>query len=195
MSIRPILVIPDDKLRQQTEPVTVFDAELQTLIDDMFETMYAAPGIGLAAPQIGAMKRLAVVDVSSRDEEQNPLVLINPEITWKSEELSVYEEGCLSIPDYYEDVERPASVRVAFTDRHGERHEIEADGVLATCIQHEIDHLDGVLFIDYISKLKRDMVWKKAVKTFRRDGPQTYTPRPKLPEAEGGQPEAEPEIS
>lgn len=178
MTIRPILVIPDDKLRQKTERIEAIDTDLQTLIDDMFETMYAAPGIGLAAPQIGVMKRLTVIDVSKRDDEQVPLALINPEITWESEELSVYEEGCLSIPDYYEEVERPAKVRVSFTDREGKQQEIEADGVLATCIQHEIDHLDGVLFIDHISKLKRDMVWKKAVKLFKREGPQTYTPKP-----------------
>jgi peptide deformylase len=178
MTIRPILVIPDDKLRQKTERIETIDADLQALIEDMFETMYAAPGIGLAAPQIGVMKRLAVVDVSKRDDEQVPMALINPEITWESEELSVYEEGCLSIPDYYEEVERPAKVRVSFTDREGKPREIEAEGVLATCIQHEIDHLDGVLFIDHISKLKRDMVWKKAVKLFKREGPQTYTPKP-----------------
>ena len=178
MTIRPILVIPDDKLRQKTERIETIDAELQQLIDDMFETMYAAPGIGLAAPQIGVMKRLTVVDVSKRDGEQAPLALINPEITWESEDLSVYEEGCLSIPDYYEEVERPAKVRVSFTDRDGKTQEIEAEGVLATCIQHEIDHLDGILFIDHISKLKRDMVWKKAVKLFKREGPQTYTPKP-----------------
>ena len=171
MTIRPILVIPDDKLRQQTEPVGKIDAELQALIEDMFETMYAAPGIGLAAPQVGVMKRLCVVDVSKRDDEQVPLALINPEITWESEELSVYEEGCLSIPDYYEEVVRPAQIRVKFTDREGREQEIEAEGVLATCIQHEIDHLDGVLFIDHISKLKRDMVVKKFRKLARDKAP------------------------
>jgi peptide deformylase len=182
MTIRPILVIPDDKLRLKAQPVGKIDAELQALIEDMFETMYAAPGIGLAAPQIGIMKRLAVVDVSKRDDEQVPLALINPEITWKSDETSVYEEGCLSIPEYYEEVERPAKIRVKFTDRAGKTQEIEAEGVSATCIQHEIDHLDGVLFIDHISKLKRDMVWKKAVKTFKHDGPQTYMPKPRPPQ-------------
>ncbi|BCJ92007.1 peptide deformylase [Terrihabitans soli] len=186
MTIRPILVIPDEKLRQQTELVTAFDAELQTLIEDMFETMYAAPGIGLAAPQIGVMKRLCVVDVSKRDDEEVPMALINPQITWSSEETSLYEEGCLSIPDYYEEVERPAKIRVSYQDRAGKAQEIEADGVLATCIQHEIDHLDGVLFIDHISKLKRDMVWKKYVKLLKRDGPQTYTPKPKMPPADDG---------
>ncbi len=172
-------MIPDNQLRQTTETVGAIDTEIQTLIDDMFDTMYAAPGIGLAAPQVGVMKRLAVVDVSKRDDEQVPLALINPRVVWASDEFSVYEEGCLSIPDYYEEVERPAKVRVAFTDREGREQEIEAEGVLATCIQHEIDHLHGVLFIDHISKLKRDMVWKKAVKLFKREGPQTYTPKPK----------------
>jgi peptide deformylase len=186
MTIRPILVIPDDKLRQKTEPVGKIDSELQTLIEDMFETMYAAPGIGLAAPQVGVMKRVCVVDVSKRDDEQVPMALINPEVVWRSEDLSLYEEGCLSIPDYYEEVERPAKVRVKYTDREGKPQEIEAEGVLATCIQHEIDHLDGVLFIDHISKLKRDMVWKRYVKTAKRDGPQTYTPKPKLPPLDDG---------
>jgi peptide deformylase len=186
MTIRPILVIPDDKLRQKTELVTSFDAELKTLIGDMFETMYAAPGIGLAAPQIGIMKRLCVVDVSKRDDEEVPMALINPQIVWSSEETSLYEEGCLSIPDYYEEVERPASIRLTYQDAEGKQHEMEADGVLATCIQHELDHLDGVLFIDHISKLKRDMVWKRYVKLTKRDGPQTYVPKPKLPPPDDG---------
>jgi peptide deformylase len=179
MSIRAIHVIPDTLLRQKAEPVTAFDGDLHGLIDDMFETMYAAPGIGLAAPQIGVMKRLAVVDVSSRDEEAQPIALINPEITWHSEDLSTYQEGCLSIPDIYEDVVRPERIRVRFQDRDGKDREIEADGVLAVCIQHELDHLDGVLFIDYVSKLKRDMIWKKFVKTAKREGgPRPYTPKP-----------------
>ncbi|MGQ4274763.1 peptide deformylase [Terrihabitans sp. B22-R8] len=181
MSIRAIHVIPDALLRQKAEPVTIFDDELRTLIDDMLETMYAAPGIGLAAPQIGIMKRLAVVDVSSREdgEAEAPIALINPEIVWSSEEMSVYQEGCLSIPDVYEEVVRPERIRVRFLDRDGEEQEIEADGVLATCIQHEMDHLDGVLFIDHISKLKRDMVWKRFVKTAKREGgPKPYTPKP-----------------
>ena len=186
MTIRPILVIPDHKLRQKAEPVQSIDGDLQTLIEDMFDTMYAAPGIGLAAPQVGIMKRLAVVDVSKRDDEQVPLALINPQIVWSSDEFSVYEEGCLSIPDYYEEVERPEKIRVRFTDREGREQEIEADGVLATCIQHEIDHLEGVLFIDHISKLKRDLVWKRFVKQTKRDGPQTYTPKPKMPPKDDG---------
>ena len=182
MAILPIRVIPDPVLRAKADPVAAVDADLRRLIDDMLETMYAAPGIGLAAPQVGVMIRLAVVDVSKRDDEQVPMALINPVITWKSDETSVYEEGCLSIPEYFEEVERPAKIRVKFTDRDGNEQEVEAEGVFATCIQHEIDHLDGVLFIDHISKLKRDMVWKKAVKTFKHDGPQTYTPKPKPPQ-------------
>ncbi len=130
----------------------------------MLETMYAAPGIGLAAVQVGEMNRLITIDVSHDEDAKDPRVFINPEILWKSEDLSVYEEGCLSIPDYYEEVERPAKVRVRYTNLAGEPEEIEADGLLATCLQHEIDHLDGVLFIDHISKLKRDRVTKKFVK-------------------------------
>lgn len=178
MAIRPILVIPDEKLRQPTEPVGEITPEIRTLVEDMFETMYAAPGIGLAAPQVGVMKRIAVVDVSNRDDEQVPLALIDPEIAWESEETSLYEEGCLSIPEYYAEVERPASVRVRYRDIDGQAQEILAEGVLATCIQHEIDHLDGVLFIDLISKLKREMVWKRFVKQAKRDG----GPKPWLPE-------------
>jgi peptide deformylase len=188
MSILAIHVIPDALLRQKAEPVTSFDSALHTLIDEMFETMYAAPGIGLAAPQIGVMKRIAVVDVSSREDEEDetPIALINPEIVWSSEEMSTYQEGCLSIPDVYEDVVRPEKIRVRFLDRDGKPQEIEADGVLATCIQHEMDHLDGVLFIDHISKLKRDMVWKRFVKTAKRDGgPKPYTPKPG-PKVEAG---------
>ena len=133
----------------------------------MLETMYAAPGIGLAAVQVGEMNRLITIDVSHDEDAKEPRVFINPEILWKSEELSVYEEGCLSIPDYYEEVERPAKVRVRYTNLAGEPEELEADGLLATCLQHEIDHLDGVLFIDRLSKLKRDRVVKKFQKQAR----------------------------
>jgi peptide deformylase len=172
MAIRPILVIPDPKLRQVAEHVPDVDATIRSLADDMLETMYAAPGIGLAAPQIGIMKRVVVLDVAKRQDEEakpEPMVLINPAISWSSEELSVYEEGCLSIPDFYEAVERPAVIRVEFLDREGAPKEIEADGILATCIQHEIDHLDGVLFIDYISRLKRARVLRKFEKAAKRE--------------------------
>jgi peptide deformylase len=172
MAIRPILHIPEPRLRQVAEPVQVVDDEIRALVDDMFETMYDAPGIGLAAPQIGVMKRVLVMDVAKRQDEEakpEPWVVINPTITWSSQEKSVYEEGCLSIPDFYEEVERPAVVRVSFLDRDGQSQEIEADGILATCLQHEIDHLDGVLFIDHISRLKRARVMRRFEKAARRD--------------------------
>lgn len=133
----------------------------------MLETMYAAPGIGLAAPQVGVLDRVVVLDVSGDEEEKQPMALVNPEIVWSSETLRVHQEGCLSIPEYYEDVERPAEVAVRFLDRDGAEREIRADGLLATCIQHEIDHLNGVLFIDYLSRLKRDRVTKKFAKQAR----------------------------
>ena len=182
MTIRPIHVIPDGVLREKAQPVTAFDADLKRLVEDMFETMYAAPGIGLAAPQVGVMQRVFVVDVSPREDMKEPLAFINPEITWASDETSVYEEGCLSIPEYYEEVERPARVRMRFQDVEGKSCEIEADGVLATCAQHELDHLNGVLFIDHISKLKREMVWRKFNKQAKRDGgPQPWLPKPQAP--------------
>jgi peptide deformylase len=139
-----------------------------TLASDMFETMYAAPGIGLAAIQIGEPVRLVVVDIAKKDEERRPLTLVNPEVVWSSPELSIYEEGCLSIPEYYEEVERPALVTVRFLDGQGAECEMTAEGVLATCLQHEIDHLNGVLFIDHISKLKRDRVLRKFKKDAKR---------------------------
>ena len=170
MALRPILIIPDNKLRQVAETVSTVDDDVRGLADDMLETMYKAPGIGLAAPQIGVMRRVVVVDVAKRQNEDatpEPMVLINPLITWSSEEKSTYEEGCLSIPDYYEEVERPAVVHVSFLDRDGKPKSIEADGILATCIQHEVDHLNGILFIDHISRLKRSRVLKKFEKAAR----------------------------
>ncbi|RAI00039.1 peptide deformylase [Acuticoccus sediminis] len=165
MAKRPILIIPDPVLRRVAEPVTSVDARIKALADDMLETMYAAPGIGLAAPQIGVLERLIVLDVATgEDAEPAPMVLVNPEIVASSEETSVYEEGCLSIPDYTEEVERPARVTVRFLDRDGAEQTVEADGLLATCLQHEIDHLNGILFIDYLSRLKRDRVVKKFTK-------------------------------
>jgi peptide deformylase len=179
MALRPILTLPDPKLRLASEPVPSVDASMRGLIDDMFETMYDAPGIGLAAVQIGVLQRLIVIDTAKQDETPAPLVLINPEITWKSEELSSYEEGCLSIPDYYEEVRRPERIRVKFLDRDGTPQEIEADGLLATVVQHEVDHLDGVLFVDHISKLKRDRVIRKFQKAARlaRDEGRPFNPR------------------
>ena len=168
MAKRDILILPDPTLRLKSEPVTAIDAAVRALIDDMFETMYDAPGIGLAAIQIGVPKRIVTMDLAKKDDPPAPQVFINPEVVWSSEETSVYEEGCLSIPEYYEEVERPAAVKVKYLDADGKSHEIEADGLLATCLQHEIDHLNGVLFIDHISKLKRDMVMKKFKKAQKR---------------------------
>jgi peptide deformylase len=164
MPVRNLVILPDAQLRLISEPVVSADAALRRLVDDMFATMYDAPGIGLAAIQIGSPRRVVTIDVARKDDKPQPLVLINPEITWKSEDLRDMEEGCLSIPDYYEVVERPDRIRVKFHDVDFKPQEIEADGILATCIQHEIDHLNGVLFIDYLSKLKRDRVVKKFAK-------------------------------
>ena len=164
MSTRPLVILPAPQLRLTSAPIARVDDGVRKLAEDMLETMYAAPGIGLAAVQVGEMNRLITIDVSHDEDAKEPRVFINPEILWKSEELSGYEEGCLSIPDYYEEVERPAKIRVRYTNLAGEPEDVEADGLLATCLQHEIDHLDGVLFIDHISKLKRDRVTKKFVK-------------------------------
>jgi peptide deformylase len=164
MARREIITLPDKRLRLTSEAVKRIDAGVRKLVEDMFETMYAAPGIGLAGIQIGVAKRVVVMDLSKREEDHKPLVFINPEITWTSEETTTYEEGCLSIPEYYEEVERPERVKVKYLDLDGKAHEIEAKGLFATCIQHEIDHTNGVLFIDHISKLKRDRVTKKFIK-------------------------------
>jgi peptide deformylase len=166
--IRPILIIPDQRLKQVAEPVAAVDDALRALAADMLETMYEAPGIGLAAPQIGEMSRLIVIDTARKDEPRHALTLINPEIMWASPEKSIYEEGCLSIPEFYEEIERSAMVTVRFLDAQGAECELTADGILATCLQHEIDHLNGVLFIDHISKLKRDRVMRKFKKEAKR---------------------------
>ncbi len=164
MTIKPLIILPDPVLRQVSKPIERVDTDLKRLADDMLETMYDAPGIGLAAIQIGVPRRMLVIDVSREGEEKQPQVFINPEIIKSSDERSVYEEGCLSIPDYYAEVERPATVTVKYLDRDGKEQTTEADGLLATCLQHEIDHLNGVLFIDHISRLKREMVIKKFTK-------------------------------
>ncbi|MBY2911843.1 peptide deformylase [Rhizobium leguminosarum] len=164
MTIKPLIILPDPVLRQLSKPIERVDSDLQRLADDMLETMYDAPGIGLAAIQIGVPRRMLVIDIAREGEEKQPQVFINPEIVKASDERSVYEEGCLSIPDYYAEVERPAVVSVKYLDRNGKEQTVEADGLLATCLQHEIDHLNGVLFIDYISRLKREMVIKKFTK-------------------------------
>ena len=164
-----IITLPDPRLKLVSEPVASVDAEIRRILDDMLETMYAAPGIGLAAIQVGVPKRLVTLDVSREGEEKAPLFLVNPEITWVSEETNVYQEGCLSVPEHYDDVVRPARCRVKFLDRDGKVQEIEADGLLATCVQHEIDHLDGVVFIDHLSRLKRERIAKRFAKQAKLD--------------------------
>lgn len=172
MALREIIILPDKQLRLVSRPVEKVTPEIRQLVDDMFQTMYDAPGIGLAAIQVAQPLRVITMDLAKRDEngegKPEPRVFINPEILAKSDELSVYQEGCLSIPEYYEEVERPARVRVRFADLDGKVHEEDAEGLYATCIQHEIDHLNGVLFIDYLSKLKRDRVMKKFSKAAKR---------------------------
>ncbi|MEZ5840972.1 MAG: peptide deformylase [Hyphomicrobiales bacterium] len=159
-----ILTVPDPRLRQQCKPVEVVDDGIRALMDEMLETMYAAPGIGLAAIQVGVARRIVVIDVSKEEDARTPICLVNPEVIWTSEEARVYEEGCLSVPEYYDEVERPERCRVRYLDRDGKEQELEADGLLAVCVQHEIDHLNGRLFIDHLSKLKRDRVVKKFAK-------------------------------
>ena len=164
MTIKNILIEPDSILRKKCEAVGSVNSEVQKLMDDMLETMYSAPGIGLAAIQVGILKRIVVIDISKEKEKKNPLFLINPEIISKSENSSVYEEGCLSLPGQFAEIERPAECHVSYVDYDGKNQELKASGLLATCVQHEIDHLNGVLFIDYLSKLKKDMIIKKLVK-------------------------------
>lgn len=169
MTILSIIEAPDARLRVISEPVANVDDDLRTLIDDMLETMYAAPGIGLAAIQVGVAKRVLVIDLQEPEEEEGPnvrkpLVFINPEISDESDDLSVYNEGCLSVPDQYADVERPDTIRAKWLDRDGVAHDERIEGMLATCLQHEMDHLEGVLFFDHLSKLKRDMLLKKLAK-------------------------------
>ena len=164
MAKKQILIIPDPLLRKVSDPVSSVNTEIKNLMDDMLETMYAAPGIGLAAVQIGVLKRIIVIDLSKDGEKKNPLFIVNPEITFKSNELISYEEGCLSIPNQFAEVKRPSSCKVNFLDYDGKKKEINANGLLATCIQHEVDHIDAILFIDHLSKLKKDLIIKKTKK-------------------------------
>ena len=164
MSKRKIVIEPDPILRKKSDSLEKVDNELRSLLDDMLETMYSAPGIGLAAVQIGILKRLIVIDISKEKNKKNPLFLINPEIVSKSKNTSIYEEGCLSLPGHFAEIERPADCEIRYIDYDGKKRELKANGLLSTCIQHEIDHLDGVLFIDYLSKLKKDMILKKLIK-------------------------------
>mgnify|MGYP001276394294 FL=1 len=164
MTIKKILIEPDSLLRKKSDPLERVDDETRKLMDDMLETMYEAPGIGLAAVQVGILKRIIVIDVSKDNDKKKPLFLVNPEIVFKSKNTSIYEEGCLSLPGQFAEIERPAECHLKFVDYHGKQKELKANGLLATCIQHEIDHLDGILFIDYLSKLKKTMIIKKLEK-------------------------------
>tara|TARA_B100001109_G_C18602953_1_gene353312 strand:- start:71 stop:595 length:525 start_codon:yes stop_codon:yes gene_type:complete len=164
MPLRNIVIEPDPILRKKSAPLENVDDSTRKLLDDMLQTMYKAPGIGLAAVQVGILKRLIVMDVSKKDEEKKPIFLINPEIKFKSKKTSLFEEGCLSLPGYFAEIERPAECKIDYVDYYGKKKELIADGLLSTCVQHEIDHLNGVLFIDYLSKLKKDMIIKKLIK-------------------------------
>ncbi len=164
MATRNIIIEPDPILRKKCQPIEKVDDQVKKLMNDMLETMYKAPGIGLAAIQIGILKRVVVIDVSKDEKKKDPLFLINPEITFRSKNTSVYEEGCLSLPGQFAEIERPAECHIKYINFDGEQKKLEAEGILATCIQHEVDHLNGVLFIDYLSKLKKDMIIKKLVK-------------------------------
>ena len=164
MTLRRIIIEPDTIVRKKSEALEKVDDELKRLMNDMLETMYAAPGIGLAAVQVGVLKRLIVIDISKEKEKKNPLFLINPEIISKSKNTKVYEEGCLSLPGYFAEIERPAECQIEYIDYDGKKRDMKVNGLLSTCIQHEVDHLNGILFIDYLSKLKKDMIIKKLVK-------------------------------
>ena len=164
MALRQILTEPNKILREKSLPVDKVDSDVQKLMDDMLETMYAAPGIGLAAIQVGIPKRIIVLDITRKENEKNPMFFVNPEIIEKSKTNSTYEEGCLSVPGQFSEIDRPETCHLKYLDYHGQKQLIHADGLLATCIQHEMDHLEGILFIDYLSKLKRSMIIKKLSK-------------------------------
>ncbi len=164
MALREILVVPHPVLKQVSKPVEAVDDDLRALMDDMLETMYAAPGIGLAAVQVGVPKRVIVMDLGRDEDDRQPRYYINPEIVWASDETAPYEEGCLSVPEYFDEVERPAKVKLRYLDYHGKAVEEDAEGLFAVCIQHEMDHLEGVLFIDHLSRLKREQAIKKVKK-------------------------------
>ncbi|HVJ42709.1 MAG TPA: peptide deformylase [Dongiaceae bacterium] len=171
MALLPILVAPDPRLKKIAKPVAAVDATVRKLMDDMLETMYRAPGIGLAAPQVGMLQRVIVLDLAHEDEKPQPLRMANPELIWVSDDDASYNEGCLSVPDHYADVVRPAGIRVRYLDENNVARELEADGLLATCIQHEIDHLDGILFIDHLTALKRNVILRKLLKAKKSQEP------------------------
>jgi len=168
MTLLPILIAPDPRLKLKAKPVAAVDDQVRRLMADLLETMYAAPGIGLAAPQVGVAKRVLVVDVARDGEPRQPMKIANPEILWRSAELLTTNEGCLSLPEHYADVSRPAKIRLRYLDEQNEIREIELEGLLATCIQHEMDHLEGVLFVDHLSALKRGIILRKLAKTKRQ---------------------------
>ncbi len=171
MALLPIITAPDPRLKKVCKPVEAVDDEIRQLMDDMLETMYNAPGIGLAAPQVGVLKRVIVVDVSGDEEPKAPLFIANPELVWVSDDDAKYEEGCLSLPEYYGDVVRPAAIKLRYLDHENEIRELSADGLLATCIQHEMDHLEGILFVDHLTALKRNMILRKLLKAKKADKP------------------------
>ncbi|RCL00625.1 MAG: peptide deformylase [Candidatus Tokpelaia sp. JSC188] len=167
MSIKPLVILPNPLLREVSRPVATVDDRIIELSNDMLKSMYHASGIGLAAIQIGVLLRLLVIDITGNDKPKNPRIFINPEVIWRSDEQNIYKEGCLSIPDYYAEIKRSRKVCVTYIERDGRKKEIEADGLLATCLQHEIDHLNGILFIDHISRLRRDIIIRKFKKKAR----------------------------
>lgn len=167
MALLPIITAPDKRLEAISTPVETVTDAVRRQLDDMLETMYAAPGIGLAAIQVGIAKRMLVIDIAREDEERQPLFIVNPEFTWVSDDDSVYEEGCLSLPEQYAEVARPAEVKVRYLDYDGNKQELHAEGLLAVCLQHEMDHLDGILFVDHLSALKRNMILRKLLKQKR----------------------------
>jgi len=175
MALLPILTAPDARLKAKAKPVERVDESVRQLMDDMLETMYAAPGIGLAAPQVGVGKRVIVLDLAKDGEPPTPLKLANPEIVWASDEDAVFEEGCLSVPEHYAEVARPAAVRIRYLDYDDEIREMEASGLLATCLQHEMDHLDGILFIDHLTALKRNIILRKLLKAKKVAGKEAVT--------------------
>ena len=164
MTVRPILTAPDPRLKAVSKDVETVDSAIRVLVDDMADSMYAADGIGLAAVQVGMPLRVIVIDLDQKEGKKNPVAYINPKILWASEEMATFEEGCLSVPEIWDDVERPARIKAEYLDRDGKKQTLEADGLLATCLQHEMDHLNGVLFIDHLSRLKRSMAIKKLTK-------------------------------
>jgi peptide deformylase len=183
MAVLPIITAPDLRLKKKSKPVVAVDDGVRQLMDDMLETMYAAPGIGLAAPQVGALKRVIVLDIDREEVKTGPLCLANPEIVEASDDDVTYEEGCLSVPEHYSEVARPAKVTVRYLDRDGRQQEMACEGLLATCIQHEIDHLDGVLFIDHISALKRGIILRKLVKARKEKAREEAEGKPAKPKS------------